>query len=153
MRQRVVPGGEIDVATPAEIATLIARAFESQFVEEYERKKGVIALDASGNGQTGPAHGLVVSAQYDWLCERVTLGGGANAASALITFAENQAGTDTDMLEVVQLGTAGRYSDSFKNGMYVTANSVLVITVAGGPANGAVTFNLQIRLKRHRGRR
>lgn len=149
MRQQVRPGGTLDIATPREIGEIIAGAFSAQMVDEYERKKGTIALDATGVGVTSPAHGLAVSAQYDWLLERVTLGGGANAAGAIVKFYENGA-SDTDMLEVVQLGAVGLYSDSFANRLYVTANSVLLIAVSQGPANGQVTFNLQIALKRHR---
>lgn len=145
----MVPGGELDIATPTEVGLIIARALEEQRVVRYERKKGVIQLDANGNGVTAPpVHVLDVPSQYDWSLERVAIGGGTLAANALVSIYENQA-VDTDLLEVIQLGAAGKYSDSFSNCAYITANSILIIGVSGGPANGQVTFNLQIRLAKH----
>lgn len=140
MRQRIVHGGTIEAATHDEIGQAVARAFELSAVEDYERKKGVIALDGTGAGVAT----LAVSAQYDWLMERVTLTG----ANALVQIFENSQ-QGTDLLEVVQLGAAGLYSDSFANRLYVTANSQVVVAASGGPANGQVTFNFQIKLRQH----
>lgn len=149
MRQRVVHGATLDIATPSEVASIVD-ALTANVQENYTRRKGVVALNASGNGQASDED-LVVSAQYDWLCQRVTLGGGPLAANALVSFYENDAGSDANLLEVVQLGTAGKYSDSFSNEMYVPANSKLIIAVTGGPAtDGQVTYNIQIRYIKHR---
>ncbi len=44
------------------------------------------------------------------------------------------------------IGPSLKYSDSFSNRIYVTANSSIAIVVAGGTANLQVTYNLQGRL-------
>ena len=143
MKQRISHGAEIDAATPDEIARIIAAAFSRAPTAQYRRAKGIVNLNASGNGQTQVAD-LLVPAQYDLLLERVAIGGNG-AASALVCLYENQQ-SDTDLLEVISLGTVGKYSDSFSNRMYVTANSSVLIVVTGGVANLQVTYNLQGRL-------
>lgn len=146
MRQRISHGAEIDAATPDEVARIVAAANARQGPREYRRLKGIINLNATGTGQTTPqANGdLVVPSQYDLLLERVTFGG-TGAANALIGVYENQV-ADTDLLEIAQLGAAGKYSDSFSNRIYVTANSVIYIAVTGGVASLQVTYNMQGRL-------
>ena|SRR5487761_130339 len=137
-------GATIDATTTAETAAIIAAAFEHQNADEYWREKGAILLDGTGAGNTL----LKVSSQYDWLLERVTLTG----VNALVSIYENQV-AGADLLEVVQIGAVGLYSDSFSNILWVPANSQVVISVSGGPSNGQMTFNLQIKLKPHRRRK
>lgn len=142
MRQRIMHGTEIDACTTQEVADIVSRAFASQPVHSYWRPKGAINLNAAGAGQSSNAD-LPVSSQYDWRIERITIAG-AGAVNALLTFYENAANPG-DMLEVMQLGTAGLYSDGFDNTLYVPANSQLLIVVTGGVANGQVNYNLQIK--------
>lgn len=143
MRQRIAHGADIEAATPKEIADIIAAAFDRKAPSEYRRLKGIVNLNASGAGQTAVAD-LLVPSQYDLLLERIALGGNG-AANALVVIYENQA-QDTDLLEVVQLGTVGKYSDSFSNCVYLTANSSILIVVSGGVANLQIAYNLQGRL-------
>lgn len=142
-RQRISHGSEINTATPEEVAAIVATAMDRKQVTEYRRLKGIINLDASGNGQSRPAENKIPS-QFDILLERVTIGG-AGAVSALVVVYENQV-QDSDLLEVIQLGTVGKYSDSFSNRIYVTANSAIILAVTGGVPNLQVTYNLQGRL-------
>lgn len=143
MRQTIAHGKEIDVATPSEVAELISAQFARRRPEQYRREKGIIDLDANGNGSTH--HGIVVSSQYDLLLERITFGGNGLLAATTIGVYENQV-MDTDLLEWVVIGPSLKYSDSFSNCIYVTANSAIMIAVTGGTANLQVTFNAQGRL-------
>lgn len=140
MRQRIAHGATIDTATPDEVAALIAGAFDRRDDYDFKREPGTVNLDANGNG-TKTLH---LTRQYAWLCERVALTT-QPAAAALIALYHNQV-QGSDLAEVVQLGAAGMYSDSFSNRLYVPAGSQLVIAVTGGAANGQATFSIQIRL-------
>lgn len=141
MKQRISHGATIDTATPEEVAKIVAGQFNANRSREYTRIKNTFALDASGNG----VHTLhKVPAEWDWLCERITI---TTGAAALVTFFEN-AQNPSDMLEVIGLGSTGLYSDSFDNTLYIPANSQLVMVCAGGGANGQLAYNLQIRLLR-----
>jgi hypothetical protein len=133
------PGATIETVTPDELDTAITVALDARAVEDYTRRKDIITLDGNGAGSTVE----LVSPQYDWRIERVTLGG-AGAAGALVQIYENQQ-NPMDLLEVIQLGTAGIYSDGFDNSLYVPAAAQIVIAVTGGVANRQVTYNLQIR--------
>lgn len=144
MRQRISHGADIDTATPAEVAGIVAAAFERKRPSEYHRSKGIINLTAAGAGTT-QGQDVIVPPQYDMLLERVTIGGGG-APSALICIYENHDSSDADLLEVIQMGTVGKYSDSFSNCVYITAHSAIRITVTGGVANLQITYNLQARL-------
>jgi hypothetical protein len=146
MKQIIRHNATIDSATPQEIAEILASQKQETSVDTYSRIKGTIALNANGAGQSNNAD-LNVSSQYDWSMERITIGG-AGAVNALVAVYENQA-QPTDMLEVIQLGTAGLYSDSFSNNIYVPANTQVILTVTGGVASGQVTFNIQIRQIKH----
>jgi hypothetical protein len=146
-KQRVTPGGTIDTVTPAELGEAIANAFSYQAVEEYDRHKGVVLLDANGAGHS--IIGIKVPSHYDYFFERVAIGGGAQAANALILMCENEI-SDVQLLEVIQLGGAGYYSDSFSNDIHVPAGSVVKLGITGGPANGQVTYNMQVRIEKHR---
>lgn len=143
MRQKISHGAEIDAATPAEVAAIIAGVFDRKAPTEYRRLKGIINLNAAGAGSTAAAD-LLVPSQYDLLLERVAFGGNGGA-NALVGVYENQA-SDTDLLEIVQMGAIGKYSDSFSNCIYLTANSSVLIAVTGGVANLQVTYNMQGRL-------
>jgi hypothetical protein len=123
------------------MAALLAGVFDRQKLTDYRRFKGVINLNAAGAGQNDTFNPILVPSQYDLLLERVTIGGNG-AASALVVLYENQV-ADTDMLEVIGMGTVGKYSDSFSNRIYVTANSNVLIAVTGGTPNLQVTYNLQ----------
>lgn len=144
-RQKIVHGAEIDTVTPQELAEVIAKAFEEKRPEQYHRIRGIVNLDANGNGQNRPPdESINVPPQYDLLLERVVIGG-VGAVNSVVCLYENQV-QDTDLLEVIQMGAAGRYSDSFSNNLYIPANSQLFVVVTGGVANGQVTYNLQGRL-------
>lgn len=139
MLTKIRHGAEVDIPTQREIAQIIATAFDRQQSETYRRMKGSINLDGTG---AGVERVRVNTQQYDALLERVTLTSGPNA---LFQFYEN-AQQGSDLLEVVQLGAAGLYSDSFSNNIYIPAGSQLFIAVTGGAANGQATYNLQIKL-------
>lgn len=147
-----MPGGTIDAATSTEIGEAVARALTLQNVTEYQRYKGTVPLNAAGSGQIDETQAPRVSAQYDLILQRVTIGGGAGlAGGALVLFYENSSASEADLLEVIQLGAGGRYSDSFANTLYLPANSKLIIAVSGGPALGVVSYNLQGEVQRHAG--
>lgn len=136
-KQRVVAGGEIDAVTSDEIAALIRALVEDQS-DRYAREHGAVPLSAGGGGTD---RHVQISPSYDVCFDSVTIGGGASAANALVLFYANDENSDTNLVGVVQLGAAGRYSDT-KPVMYLPANTRLVTVVSGGPANGQVTFNL-----------
>lgn len=138
MRQRISHGATIDAATPDEVARLIAAAFDTQRDYDYHREMGAINLDASGNGSAS----LYMTRQYAWLMDRVALTAGG---PALIGFYNHQQ-QGSDLIEIVQLGSAGMYSDGFSRGAYLPAGNKLLIVCTGGAANGQMTYNLQIRL-------
>ena len=143
MKQLIRPGGTIDALTQDELVKLIPRERDVS----YWRTKGAFALNAAGGGQDS----IDVSSEYDFFMERVCIGGaGAVNALAVIYADGTQA---SDMIEVVQLGAAGLYSDSFSNCAYVSANSQIIIVVTGGVANGNVQYNYQIRRVRRTGAR
>lgn len=143
-KQRIAHGQTIDTASTEEIAELLAQAFSQQRPLEYRRFKNVINLDGTGTGLTKAAD-ILVPSQYDLLLERVTIGG-PGAVGAVVTIYENQV-QDTDLLEVIgPIGAVGKYSDSFSNTMYVTANSAVLINVTSGAVSSQVTYNLQGRL-------
>lgn len=144
-QQKISHGATIDAATPQEIAALLAAAFDRKQVTEYRRGKGIVNLNASGNGQTAVAD-LKVPSQYDLLLERVTFGGNGLLAATTVGVYENDVTSDTNLLEWVVVGASLKYSDSFSNRIYVTANSSIIIIVTGGTANLQVTYNLQGRL-------
>lgn len=144
MKQEIRHGATLETATPAEVARIVAAELDTRQVTDYTRRKDIITLDGTGAGQAK----LNVSSQYDWRLERITIAG-AGAVSALVEFYENQI-APLDLLEVVQLGATGLYSDSFDNTLYLPANSQLFVAVTGGVASLQVTYNLQIR-QLHRG--
>lgn len=147
-------GAKIETVTPAEMEEIIQRSLVERDIDEYLVKRGVIKLDGAGAGTTVGSEmnlDLKVSSQFDWELERISVGG-AGAPSALVGVYENDAGNDTNMLEIIGMGTVGKYSDSFSNNVYVTANTQIVIVVTGGVAGQDVTFRLQIKQKKHRSR-
>lgn len=142
-RQRISHGAEIETVTPDEMAAVLTRVLSPR-PQEYRRFKGVIDLDAAGNGQSDPAM-IDAPPQYDLLLERVTLGGSNSVGTVLLY--ENDTNSDTNLLEVMQIQVAtGKYSDSFSNTIYVTAQSRIIIVVVGGTNGAQLTFNLQGRL-------
>ena len=76
----------------------------------------------------------------------MAFGGNGLLATTTIGVYENDTASDTNLLEWVVVGAALKYSDSFSNRIYLTANSSIIITVTGGTANLQVTYNLQGRL-------
>lgn len=141
MKQRIAHGATIDAATPEEVAAIFSRVRDQRDDVDYHREKGIINLDAAGKG----VRAVHVSRQYNWRMERVAIGG-PGAVNALVTINESDSGSDADMLEVIQLGTAGRYSDSFSNSLWVPAGQRIWLVVTGGAASGQVMFNFQVRL-------
>lgn len=140
MRQRIAHGNAIDAATPGEIADIIAAAFDRQTDYDYHREPGTVNLDANGDGSV-TKH---LTRQYAWLCERIAVTT-QPAAAAIVALYHNQV-QGSDLAEVISLGAAGMYSDSFSNRLYVPAGSHLVITCTGGTANGQLTYSIQTRL-------
>lgn len=138
--QTIRHGGKISAATPEEVSNIFARERAERVTQAYHREKGIVQLDATGAGSKS----IDVSAQYDWIMERVTVSTNP-AAGALIGIYENQI-QNSDLLEIIQLGTAGLYSDGFDNRLWVPANSVLVVSVTSGAANGQAAYNWQIKL-------
>lgn len=134
---------ELETATPTEVAEIVA-AFSRKEATQYRRPKGIINITAAGTGQTADPD-LVIPSQYDMLLERVTFGGNALILNTTIGVYENQV-ADTDLLEWVQINASLKYSDSFSNRMYITANSKIIIAVTGATPNLQVTYNLQGRL-------
>lgn len=157
MRFTIKHGAEIETATPADVARIVAEQFDARTVHDYTRRKNNIQLDANGaalqfpggSGGSGSSQyagycgNEKVSSEFAWRCERVTIAGNG-AANALVQLYENQI-SPLDLLEVIQVGATGVYSDAFSNTLYVPANSQLIIAVSGGVANENVSYNLQIR--------
>jgi hypothetical protein len=139
----------IDTSDPKGFAVMFAKVMEEITNERYFRRKGAISLNVSGAGYAS----INVQGQYDWRLERITLAG-AGAPSALVTLYENEStpgvSDPSDTLEVIQLGTVGLYSDAFDNTLLVPSNSHLIIAVTGGVASLQVTYNLQVRMVKHR---
>lgn len=144
-RHKIAHGATIETATPTEVAEIIAAQLDARDVVDYTRRKGIIKLSATGTGLAGEQ----TSPQYDWRCERVTIGG-PGAVNALVQFFENQSTSTADLLEVIQVGAAGLYSDGFSNNLYVPANSTLLIVVTGGVAGLDLSYNVQIKQLRRR---
>jgi len=150
MRQTISHGASIDTATPQEVAAIIAGVLDRKQVTEYRRIKGIVNLNAAGAGNSADTStsgaDLIVPGQYDLLLERVAFGGNGLVAATTIGVYENDATSDTNLLEWIVVGASLKYSDSFSNRIYVTANSSVLIVVASGTANLQVTYNLQGRL-------
>jgi hypothetical protein len=113
-------------------------------VGSFHRHRGAIQLSAAGAGSDTAD----VPNQHDWIMERVAIAG-AGAINALVQIFENDT-SPSNLLEVIQMGAAGLYSDSFDNRVHVPSLSVVVFSVTGGAANGPVAYNYQIKLERHR---
>lgn len=143
MRQVIRPGREVEFATPSEIEAMLSEHMQRN-VGSYHKHRGALQLNGSGVGSDS----IDVPGQHDWIMERITISG-AGAVNALVQIFENDT-SPTNLIEVVQLGTAGLYSDSFDNRVHVPSLSVVVFTVSAGVANGPVAYNYQIKLERHR---
>jgi hypothetical protein len=148
MKFALKPGAEIETTTPQETAELISKALDRRSIVNYTRRKNIITLNASGNSPTNVTQASgggveKVSSGYYWRVERLTIGG-PGAVNAIVELYENQI-SDVDLLEVVGLGSAGKYSDAFDNSLYIPANSQILIVVTGGVPNSQVTYNMQIR--------
>lgn len=144
MRQIIKHGAEIDAATPAEVAAIFAKQADRSVNQRYFRYREAMTLDSNGNGTHYARH---VSGEYDWIMERISATA-TPAAAALLALYENEPDSST-LLEVIQLGTVGVYTDAFSNCIYLPSNSRLVLVCAGGTANGQCIFNLQIRMVKH----
>lgn len=145
MRQLLKHGATIEAATPAEVADIIAATLDTQRSIDYYPIKGTIDLDASGNGQVALER---VSPQYDWLMERVAIAG-PGAVSALVAIFEGTT-NPSDMREVIQMGAAGMYSDSFSNDMWIPGNSMVIVSVTAGVASEQLAYNFQVRLQKRK---
>lgn len=140
MKQRIVPGQMVDILTLDELKGYFEEAGASRKqARQFRRVNGTMQVSTAGAAQATED----VSPQYDWSIERVTISG-PGAVNALVQFYQDEIAPSM-MLEVVQVGAAGLYSDSFSNCLHVPANSVLYVAVTGGVANGAVAYNLQVR--------
>lgn len=143
MRQIIKPGHPVDFATPSEVESMLSEHM-SRNVGAFHRHRGAIQLNAAGAGSDT----VDVPGQHDWIMERICIAG-AGAVNALVQIFENDS-SPTNLLEVVQVGAAGLYSDSFDNRLHVPSLSVVVFTVTSGIANGPVAYNYQVKLERHR---
>lgn len=144
MKQQIKPGATLDIPTTQEMAVMIAGAFDSQRGDTYRRLKGSIQLDGTGAGTD--SINVKAPRLYDIILERVSCTG----VNALFQFFENQ-NNPSDLLEVVQVGAAGLYSDAFSNCIFLPAGSALVVQVTGGPASGSATYNIQAKLIKAQG--
>lgn len=142
-KQIIRPGGAIDCVTTDEMTAAITAALNRQRPQQYKRQKGIIALDANGNGQSANGD-FIVPSQFDIKIERIVIGG-PGAANALVCIYENQV-NDADMVSVIQMGAAGKYSDGFSNCIYLPANTQVIIAVTGGAVGLQVLYNIQARL-------
>jgi len=142
MEQTIRHGATVNTATPTEVAQIIAAALQRRTDLTYHQEKGTIALNASGAGTIS----LRTPRLYGWLMQRVAIYANP-AAAALILIYENDP-TPADLREVIQLGTAGLYSDSFDNVMYIPPGSAVTFVVTAGGASGQLSYNLQIQLIR-----
>lgn len=138
MRQMIAHGGFIDAVTPTELATALARGQDRQDDVSWRIFKGAVILDATGAGTTAEK----TPRMYDVILERITITGAVNG---LIGIYENQV-NGADLREIISLGTAGMYSDSFSNRIYIPAGSSIVLSCSGGPVNGQFTYNMQAKL-------
>jgi hypothetical protein len=143
MRQIIKPGHPVEFATPSEVESIVSEHIQRN-VGAFHRHRGAIQLNAAGAGSDI----IDVPPQHDWIMERIAIAG-AGAVSALVQIFENDQ-SPSNLLEVIQMGTAGLYSDSFDNRIHVPSLSVVVFTVTLGVANGPVAYNYQIKLERHR---
>lgn len=143
MRQIIKPGHPVEFCTPSEVEAMLSEHMQRN-VGAFHRHRGAMQLNAAGAGSDSED----VPGQHDWIMERITVAG-AGAVSALIQIFENDT-SPTNLLEVIQMGTAGLYSDSFDNRIHVPSLSAVVFTVTAGVANGPVAYNYQIKLERHR---
>jgi len=142
MQQTIRHNSTVDAATPREVAEIIAAAFQRREDLSYHQEKGSISLNASGAGTFALRTGRL----YGWLMQRVAITANP-AAAALILMYENDP-APSDLREVIQLGTAGLYSDSFDNVLYIPPGSAVTFVVSSGAANGQLSYNLQIQLIR-----
>lgn len=137
MKQRIAHGAEIDAVTPDELREELAHLHHHDL---WHVEKGVIDLSAGVGNKP-----IKVSGEYDWLMKRATIGG-AGAVNALVLISENDSGSDADLLEVIQVGASGRYSDAFSNDLWIPAKTKLIVSVSNGAA-GQVTFNFRVKLQ------
>lgn len=145
-KQMVKHGAVLDTVTTAEMEAAIKRGLDEVRSNEYRKWKGIIKLDATGAGTTeGQDIDMFIPQQYDASLERLTIGG-AGAVNALVTLYENDATSDVNMIEVAQLGTAGKYSGGITNRAYVPSLNRMIIVVVGGVASGQVAFSIQGKL-------
>lgn len=143
MRQVIKPGHPVEFVTPSEVEAMLSEHMQRN-VGSYHRHRGAIQLNAAGAGTDT----IDVPNQHDWIMERIAISG-AGAVNAIVQIFENDT-SPTNLLEAIQLGTAGLYSDSFDNRLHVPSLSVVVFSVTGGVANGPVAYNYQVKLERHR---
>jgi len=141
MRQRLAPGAEIDAATPDEVEQRIKAALDRHQQTNRRSEKNAVQLDGTGSG-TGK---FALSRLYDAELERVTVTGAANG---LVQIYANNPNSGTDMLEVIQLGALGLYSDSFSNNIWVPAGTQIFVVCSNGTPNGQMTYNIQMQLIR-----
>jgi hypothetical protein len=146
MRQRIAHGAELDIATPAEIAAIFANQKRDDDIEYYTRFRSTFL---NGSGTTTDS--VKVPSQYDWLLERISVAG-PGAVNALVGVYENEVVNST-LLEIIQLGSAGFYTDSFSNNLYVPANSQIVFAVVTGVAGQQISYNYQIKMIKHQAKR
>jgi hypothetical protein len=143
MRQVIKPGHPVEFVTPSEVEAMLTEHMQRN-VGSFHRHRGAFQVGAGGTGSDS----IDVPPQHDWIMERVAIAG-AGTVNAIIQIFENDT-SPSNLLEVIQLGTAGLYSDSFDNRMHVPSLSTVLFTISGGVAGGAVAYNYQIKLERHR---
>lgn len=142
MRQVVHAGRSIEVATPEEVANIIAASFSRRDSQEYTRLRGAVQLDVNGAGTDTND----VPAQYDWVIERVAFQFSTNIVATVMLW-ENEPSVGTNLLAVMQSNALGLYSDGFSNRIHVPANSKIVVQALAGGANGGLGYNLQVQMQ------
>jgi hypothetical protein len=142
-RQRIIHGKELDVATPQDVAEILARQFDAQSSSAYYRCRGNLFLDSNGNGTDNKNK---APRSHDWILERIALTT-TPAATGVVGIYENQVDPG-DLLEIIQFGAGGIYTDSFSNCIFLPAGSSLCVNCVGGPASGQITYNVQVRLQK-----
>lgn len=144
MRQVIRPGQPVEFATPSEIESMLSEHMQRN-VGSFHRHRGAIQLSAGGTGTDI----IDVPPQHDWIMERIAISGAGVVSPAIVQIFENDT-SPSNLLEAIAMPASGLYTDSFDNRIHVPSLSVVVFSVTGGAANGAVAYNYQVKLERHR---
>lgn len=154
MRQRVAPGGYLEIATPAEVAALIPRGREATHIRAAES----ITLDAAGAGQDEV---YKVPTGYGFFLRRVSLLLSSATDPATGNVALNVAGQYIAYLRsgtliefaipvaaTAQAQVPGVQTWAFEEGPYLRNGEVFEIKAAGLTAGAQLIVQIQGILQR-----